>query len=584
MTTPTPTLDGRASLRIGGFSSVPEGLAYAGEGGTGVNFYSIKGELAEALPYRVLAEQAAALARRLLGRGFARGERIGVVAETDGDFLRLFFAAQLAHLIPVPLPLPQAFGGKGGYAAHVRGMIESSGACAVFGPAALVPMLSGAVAGLNLRLCGTLAVLEDCGDTHPLTPVSETDIAYIQFSSGSTRFPLGVAVTHRALLANARVIAQHGLAIRSGDRCVSWLPFFHDMGLVGFMLTPMLSQMSVDLLATRDFARRPLQWLNLISANKGSLSYSPSFGYDLCARRAQSLDLSTLDLSSWRAAGIGGDMVRGNTLRRFADTFARSGFRAEAFVPSYGLAEATLAISFAPLDRGLEVDRVDIEALEATGIAKPAAAGTEVRTREFALCGPVLPEHEAEIRGPSGERLGERHVGQIFIRGPSLMREYFEREEETRQVLSPEGWLDTGDLGYWLGDTLVITGRRKDLILINGRNIAPQDLEWAVESEVGGVRSGDVAAFSVDDGEAERLVLVVETRLRDTEERAALRIAIQGAVRARAGLEAEIVLVPAHSLPHTSSGKLSRRRTRDLFLQGAFAQTGETAHVTAEAE
>ena len=382
MTTPTPTEDGRPKLRLAEFSTIPEGLDYAALGAAGANFYSIKGELIEALNYRALSEEAKALAQRLLGGGFKAGERIGLVAETEGDFLRLFFACQYARLVPVPLPLPQAFGGKGGYIGHLRGMMEGSGAVALFGPAALLPMMNDAAAGLGLRLCDTIAALDAFPAGHPLEAARDSDIAYIQFSSGSTRFPLGVAVTHHAVLSNCEAIAKYGLEIHRGDRCTSWLPFFHDMGLVGFALTPVLTQMSVDYLATRDFARRPLQWLHLLAANKGSLSFSPSFGYDLCARRAQSAPLNGVDLSSWRAAGIGGDMVRGGVLKRFAESFAPNGFRAEAFVPSYGLAEATLAMSFAPLDRGLQTDTIDLNALEQDNLATPADPASAPRARE----------------------------------------------------------------------------------------------------------------------------------------------------------------------------------------------------------
>lgn len=357
---------------------------------------------------------------------------------------------------------------------------------------------------------------------------------------------------------------------------MSWLPFYHDMGLVGFLLVPVTTQMSVDYVATREFARRPLIWPTLISRNGATLSFSPSFGYDLCGRRfAGGARPAGLDLSSWRAAGIGGDMIRVQILKQFAESFAGSGFRQEAFVASFGMAEATLAVSFAPLDAGLEADHVDLDRLEEEAYAAPVAdngAGNAQgagRSRSFVMCGPVLPGHELEIRDAEGSILAERQVGRVFVRGPSLMREYFGDSEETGRVLSRDGWLDTGDLGYLTGGSLVITGRSKDIILINGRNIWPQDLEWAVENEVAGLRSGDVAAFSVDDAAAERVVLLVQCRKTDEDSREELRQSVSQTIRASAGLDCEVVLVAPHSLPQTSSGKLSRTRARQLYLAGA---------------
>jgi fatty-acyl-CoA synthase len=275
-----------------------------------------------------------------------------------------------------------------------------------------------------------------------------------------------------------------------------------------------------------------------------------------------------IDLSSWRGAGIGGDMIRPDILGGFAETFAPCGFSPRAFVPSYGMAEATLAISFAPLDTGVELDRVDMDRLEDEGVASPPANGG-ARTRDFVLCGAPLPGYDAEIRGDDGTVLSERRLGRIFVRGPSLMRAYFDRPEETARVLSADNWLDTGDLGYRIGRSLVVTGRAKDLIIVNGRNIWPQDLEWSAE-RMDGLRSGDAAAFSVDHGDAERIMVLVHCRMTDSAAREALRASIADALRTEHGAEADVRLVPPRSLPQTSSGKLSRSRARQLFLAGMF--------------
>ncbi|HEX4890636.1 MAG TPA: fatty acyl-AMP ligase [Alphaproteobacteria bacterium] len=555
------------------FATLTEALDYAALGNAGLDFYSGKGDLLQTLRYRDLRNQARSLARRMRSAGLVQGERVAILADTDADFVLAFFASQYAGLVPAAMPLPTAFGGKAGYISHIRRMIESSGASAVLCPGALLEMTQQAASGLGLKAAGTLEIFDGFADDGaPLPEITPQHLSYLQYSSGSTRFPLGVAVTQRALMSNCRAITQHGLKIIETDRCVSWLPFYHDMGLVGFLLVPVTTQMSVDYVATREFARRPMIWPTLISRNGGTLSFSPSFGYDLCARRAASgVRADNLDLSRWRVAGIGGDMIREKVLSNFAEIFSPDGFRREAFVASYGMAEATLAISFAPLATGIKTDHVDLDQLEAAAIAEPVkrngAAGP--RSRSFVNCGKVLPGHELEIRDADGNLLGERMAGRVMVRGPSLMQEYFGNHEETSRALSQDGWLDTGDLGYLIDGSLVITGRSKDLILINGRNVWPQDLEWAVEQEVDGVRSGDVAAFSIDEAAAERVVLMAHCRKTNESEREDLRQAIIETIRVRAGLDCEVMLVAPHSLPQTSSGKLSRTQARQLYLSGA---------------
>jgi fatty-acyl-CoA synthase len=563
-----PTDVAGCQLRLADFSTLTAALDYAALGRAGLNFYSSRGELIDVLPYRELRQQATSLARRMRRAGLAAGERAALVAETGGGFVRAFFACQYAGVGPVPFPAPAAFGGRAAYVDHVRPMLASARPAAVLAPGPYLSMIRQAAEHSGTRLVGTFEQFDDLPeDGTDLPRIGEDDLSYLQFSSGSTRAPTGVAVTQRALLANLRGIL-HALDARAGDRCMSWLPFYHDMGLVGFVLAPLASQASTDYVATDEFARRPLIWPTLIARNGGTISYGPSFGYELCTRRAMIVSVADLDLSRWRVAGIGGDMIRPAVLSRFAEAFRPAGFRRDAFVASYGMAEATLGICFAPLDRGIEIDRVDLDLLREEGRAVPAHGGT-ARARELVLCGRVLPGHELEIRNAHGRRLAERKVGRILSRGPSVMREYFGNRAETERVLSCDGWLDTGDLGYLTGGSLVVAGRAKDLILVNGRNVWPQDLEWAVEHQVDGVRQGDVAAFSLDRlaaPEAERVVLLVACRTSDGAERRALRQATAEVVLATAGLHCTVVLVPHNALPRTSSGKLSRTRAREMYL------------------
>lgn len=571
--TPVPTASNQ-KRRHGDFPTFSAALDYAAQGTAGFNIYNGRGQLLEALSYRLLREQALETARRLLGTGLCVGDRVAIVAESDGDFARIFFGCQYAGLVPAPLPLPVAFGGREAYISTLRGMVSASGARAVVVPELIGSWTADIVEGLNLAFGGSPAELLALAPSEQTLPtIGAEDLSYLQFSSGSTRFPMGVAVTQSAGMANARAIARNGLKVReTGDRCVSWLPLYHDMGLVGFFLTPMTCQLTVDLLPTREFARRPHVWLDLISRNRGTIAYSPSFGYELCARRPVSGDL---DLSCWRIAGIGGDMIRHHILETFSERFAAYGFDGRAFVASYGMAEATLAISFAPLDTGIVTDTIDLRKLETEGVAHPSNDPSHA-LRTFVLCGVALPEHDAQVRNADGALMPERHVGMVYVHGPSLMRGYFGREAETAEVLDDKGWLNTGDLGYMLDGQVVITGRAKDLIIINGRNIWPQDLEWSAEHEIATLRSRDVAVFAVEEAEGERVVALVQCRATTDEDRTRLREETTGLFRRQHGIEVDVILVPPHTLPQTSSGKLTRARAKAMLLAGQF-ETSRTA-------
>ncbi|WP_296598543.1 fatty acyl-AMP ligase [Phenylobacterium sp.] len=566
MTTATPTAPDRP-FRMGGFSTLTEALDFAAQGPTGINLYGLRGELVEALTYGKLRERARAMAARLLALGLRPGDRVGLVADTDADFVTAFFACQYARITPAPLPLPAPLGGREAYVEQIGRMLASASAAAVFGPETLLPWLADAAATAGTKTAMTVADLPEAPDAELPEPIAE-DPCYVQFSSGSTRNPTGVLCTHAALMANALAATRDGLQVRPEDRAISWLPLYHDMGLVGFMLMPLSVQMSIDLMPTGAFVRRPLLWLDLMSKNAATISYSPSFGYELCAKRGDG-SREGLDLSKWRIAGCGGDMVRPGPLTAFAERYAAAGFKASAFVASYGMAEATLALTMSPLDRGLIFDTVDVTRMENDGVVVPGAGE---RARAFVRCGPIFQDHELEVRDEDGKPVAERQVGRIFVRGPSLMREYYGDPQATAAVLGRDGWLDTGDLGYLADGQITPTGRAKDLILLNGRNVWPQDLEWTAESEVERLRSGDVAAFSVDGDAGEQLVVLVQTRSSDPEVRRALVEDVAAVLRARHGVEARVELVGHNTLPQTSSGKLSRSKARALFLGGAFKQ------------
>ena len=578
---PLPTRNSQLALRRADYKSVPEMLDYAARGQTGVTFYNVRGEILSTLAWREVRERAQVTARRLIGAGFAAGERILITADTWPGFFDLFFGAQYAGLLPVPVSIPLGIGGKEAYLDQLRRQLAASGAVAALGVDDLAGFLADAARQCpDVRLHGGMAAIEALPEKPvDLRPLEAADLCYIQFSSGSTRHPHGVQITQHALMANlAGMTGPAGLDVVVGDRAVSWLPLYHDMGLIGFLMAPLSSQLSIDYLTPRDFARRPAQWLNLISRNRGTIAYSPSFGYDLASRRAANQLPADLDLSSWRHAEIGGDMIRPDVLDRFAETFKPVGFDRKAFIPSYGMAEVCLAITFCPHGTGVRTDVIDRAVLADSQRAVPAAdPRDERRARRFVLCGKVLPGHRLEVRDADGRALADREEGRIFVAGPSIMPGYFGEPEATHDVLSDDGWLDTGDLGYRLAGEIVVTGRAKDLIIVNGRNVWPQDIEWAIEARKV-VKNGNSAAFSVDTGDGERVVVAVLARVSGEEARQALARDVAGAVREAVAVDCDVVLVPPTvGLPTTSSGKLSRARTKANYLDGLYAPKTEAA-------
>jgi fatty-acyl-CoA synthase len=555
--------------RYADFATFCEALDYAAQGERGFNFHDPRGTLTRVYPFAELRADALVAARRLLARGIVPGDRIALIAETGPEFAALFCGTIYAGAWPVPLPLPTSFGGKENYIDQLSVQLASSDPAMLVYPGELAEMCGAAAArqgcpGLDWAAFDAVAPSEA-----PLPEADPDAICYLQYSSGSTRFPHGVAVTHRALLANLAGHS-HGMEIDTGDRCVSWLPWYHDMGLVGCFLSPIANQVSVDYLRTEDFARRPLAWLDLISRNQGTtLSYSPTFGYDICARRisSQTHVAERFDLSRWRVAGNGADMIRPDVMQSFVNAFAEAGFKASAFLPSYGLAEATLAVTIMPPGEGIRVELVEEERLSGT----PRDLSRPARYRAIVNCGLPVLGMELAIRGENGDTVAHHHIGKVWCRGSSVMHSYF-RDPESTEACMVDGWLDTGDMGYVNAEGyLFIVGRAKDMIIINGKNHWPQDIEWAVE-QLPGFHQGDIAAFSVETENGEETpAVLVHCRVSDPEERVKLREQIRDKVRAITGMNCVVELVPPRTLPRTSSGKLSRAKAKKLYLSGEIA-------------
>lgn len=566
----TPT-EHSLPLKHADFNTLAEALEYASHGKTGYNFYDGRGRLYCCLPYAELYQQAHATAQRLNTLQLPRGSRMVLVAETCPDFVRFFYACQMAGLTPVPVPAAVHLGGREAYIRQLRRLVQSSTPMLAMAPPDYLDMLRCACEGLSVEHIGNADYfdrLPACDE--PLQPSQQDELAYLQYTSGSTQFPRGVMITQSAVMHNLNGILEHGLAMNASDRCVSWLPFYHDMGLVGLLLAPMATQRSVDYIGTRDFAMRPRLWLNIMSQTGGTISFSPPFGYELCARRVRASDIERLDLSAWRVAGVGAETIRPSSLQNFATALQPAGFDADAFLACYGMAEVSLAISFAPLGRAVVVDSVNADHLGQHQIAQPVAGKTSdsdsTRVNHFVRCGQALPGMDVQIRDSDGNVLPDRHCGTIFVRGPSLMTGYLDQPEITAAVMI-EGWLNTGDMGYMVDDEIIVTGRQKDMIIINGRNIWPQDLEYIAERQPE-IRPEDASAFAVIEDDANEVaVMVVQCRQADPAVRNDLAQRLRAAVHAEMGIECRIDLVPPHTLPRTSSGKLSRSGAKQDYLQ-----------------
>jgi fatty-acyl-CoA synthase len=568
-TTPTPTSNTQPQ-RLSDFETLTAALEYAAAGNAGYNFYDAKGNLRSVLSYEALRRNACAGAQKLTGLGLTYGERVAIIADTSPEFIELFFACRYAGLVPFAMPVPVNLGSHAIYVQQLRGMLESGQASAALANIDYINFLEEAAEGSRrLRWVGTpdqLGKLPVSEVEAELKPNHPDEIAYLQFTSGSTRGPRGVIITERSLMSNLRGIVRNGLEIRPGDRCASWLPFYHDMGLVGMVMAPTVAQVSVDYLATRDFAIRPLQWLRLISRNRATVAFSQPFGLKLCTLRVRDSDLDDLDLSSWRAAGVGAEMIRPDTLRTFAEKFAPAGFDARAFLPCYGLAESTLAVTFSRIGQGFQSLCVDAGTL----VDKKIAVRLQAEGRkfsEFVNCGRPLPEHTVKVVDDAGQELPDLRVGSVLVQGSSIMTGYFNNPEDTGKTLRPGNWLDTGDLGFLFEGELYVTGRRTDVIIVNGRNIRAQDIEELAEQQPE-VRTREASAFGITDAnDVTTIVLVIECRLTSITDRQALTNRLQRLVYMAFGVNCLVELVPPHTLPRTSSGKLSRFAARQGFLQ-----------------
>jgi len=548
------------------YRTVNEALAASAKGESGLTFVDLA-ERETFLPYSDLYARARRTAAALLARGVETGDRVALVFPTSPGFLEAFFGVLLSGAVPVPLYPPVRLGRLAEYLVATARMIAAVGARLVLADASTRRLLGKAIEASRPPLgCVTP---EDLGPANELeveveleVDVGPSALGLIQFSSGSTTDPRPVALSHDSLMAQlAALRALLPPEEAAPQKGVSWLPLYHDMGLIGCLLQAVYYPGPLVLIPPELFLAKPSLWLRAIARHRATISVAPSFAYALCARRVKDEDL-TGDLSSWRLALCGAEPVALDSLEHFARRFAPFGFDRRALRPVYGLAEASLAVTFTPGDREVRALGVDAVRLAATGEVADGA-------RAIVSVGTPIPGTEVEVRGPDGRALGERRVGRIFVRGPSVMVGYFQQPEATAGALAG-GWLDTGDLGFVAGGELHVSGREKNVIVIRGANHQPQEFEECLAG-VEGVRAGCAAALGfVPEGAGGEQLLVLAERARTGQgDDGRTADQIRRAILAHTGIRPHTVrLLDAGTIPRTSSGKLRRNEALRRFLAG----------------
>ena len=521
------------------------------------------------ITYSALHRGAARVAASLLARDMPPRAAVAVMLPTGADYFYTFFGILLAGGIPVPIYPPARPSQIEDHMRRHAGILSNAQA------RVLVTMPEAKALALLLRsqvasLADVVTPAELATDAaESIRPSIRTDdIAFLQYTSGSTGNPKGVVLTHANVLANLDAMGRV-LQVNTSDVFVSWLPLYHDMGLIGAWLGSLYYGFRLVAMSPLTFLARPQSWLRAVHRHRGTMSAAPNFAYQLCARRIDERDLEGLDLSSWRLAFNGAEPVSPETLEEFAARFEKYGLRREALMPVYGLAECTVGLAFPPLDRGPKIDRVERATFANTGRAVPATDGSDGDTLRFVACGHPVPGHQIRIVDNAGRELPERHEGRLQFTGPSATQGYYRNPEETKRLFDG-AWLDSGDYAYFAEGDIYLTGRAKDVIIRAGRNIYPYELEEIV-GNIPGVRKGCVAVFGSVDRNAnlERIVVLAETRETDADIRDKIRQQINDVAFELIGMTPDdVVLAPPHTVLKTSSGKIRRAASRELYERG----------------
>jgi fatty-acyl-CoA synthase len=555
---------------MAGLRTLPEALADASQTDQGFVFIADGGDVRRS--FADLRRESLGVANALRAHGLRSGDLVAIVVADAEPFLTALFGVSLAGLVPASLYPPATTSDLPRYVEQTAGILRAAGARALITTAALQPCFE------PLRVqCPDLEFIfarDALGGSREeiAAHIVLDDLALVQFTSGSTSAPKGVALTHRSVAANITAInGPGGIDVQPDDSGLSWLPLYHDMGLIGMTLGALYSGRPTALLPPQTFVKRPVTWLRAISQRRSTVSFAPNFAYDLCVRRIKDRDLQGLDLSCWRIAGCGAEPVHAPTLAAFAEKFSVVGFRDTCFLPSYGLAEHVLAATFPPRGRAPRVEAIDAADLTELRLARPLAESATAQRVSIVSCGRALPGHQLRILGEDGRELPARKVGEIVLSGPSVMVGYYKEPRLTSQVID-NGWLRTGDLGYLADGELFVCGRAKDIIIVNGRKYHPQDIEWGVD-EVAGVRRGRVVAFGLPQpGGPDRVAIVAEPS--GTVAAEALIESIRRRISDLCGLYVdEVVLVPSGAIGRTTSGKVQRAATRARYERGDLVPT-----------
>ncbi len=522
----------------------------------------------QVISYAALKQEAQSMAAGLIRQGLETGQAVAVMLPTCRDYFSCFFGILLAGGIPVPIYPPVRLSQiEDHLRRHVR-ILANAQVVTLITVAEALPLARLLKSQLpGLRGVVTPAGLPTPGETFSRPAIRQHDLALLQYTSGSTGNPKGVVLSHANLLANIRAMG-HAVQVSSRDVFVSWLPLYHDMGLIGAWLGSLYFASPLVIMSPLIFLARPERWLWAIHRHRGTLSAAPNFAFELCLRKVSDSTITGLDLSSWRMACNGAEPVSPVTMREFAERFECYGLNPQAIAPVYGLAESSVGLAFPPPGRGLLIDRVRREEFMHSGRAVPA--GEDDREPLcFVASGQPLPGHQIRVVDPAGHELPERSEGRLEFKGPSVTSGYFRNQEETRRLFHGE-WLDSGDLAYIAAGDIYITGRAKDVIIRAGRNIYPYELEEAV-GNLDGIRKGCVAVFGSRDPQSgtERLVVLAETRVREAAELEKLRNRINSLTVDLLGSPADdILLAPPHTVLKTSSGKIRRAASREFYERG----------------
>ena len=534
-----------------------------------VQVHLLDGDSGQDISYGNLLEASSEVAAGLAEAGLRRNEAVAIMLPTSEDFFYAFFGVALAGGIAVPIYPPARPDEIEEYVRRQVQILQNAEVRFLIAFERVKAVSQVMRLGLpSLEQVTTVTALREGGAARGTPSVEAADTFFVQYTSGSTGHPKGVVLSHANVLANVKAIGR-AVEARPDDAVVSWLPLYHDMGLIGSWLFSVFHAFPITIFSPLAFLSRPERWLWALSDSGGTLCPAPNFAYELCARKITDELIQGVDLSRWRVAINGAEAVLPETLERFAERFAPYGFRAESYMPCYGLAESSVALTIPPLNRRPVIDSIRRDVFEREGRAVPAAPH-ESKAIRFVANGKPLAEHEVQIVDDGGRPLGERVQGRVLFRGPSRTAGYFRNHAATRAAIGEDGWMDSGDLAYWADGEVYITGRKKDTIIKAGHNIAPQEVE-AAAAEVAGVRRGCVSAFGTLDRDSgtEKLVVVAETRTIDRQETARIRAEVVKHVGAALGQPPDHVeLVPPQTIPKTSSGKIRRAETRALYESG----------------